>query len=175
MSRVYVISDTHFGHKRITAPDARNFSSVEAHDQELVARWNAIVRKRDTVWHLGDVFFGTHAHAILGELKGHKRLILGNHDTYPLAVYQQYFSHIYGAAEFRGCILTHIPVHESSLYRYAKNIHGHMHQKSIPDSRYACVSAEQYGLAPVLMDTVIGGATRPNHGKSGHETDEEIS
>jgi calcineurin-like phosphoesterase family protein len=158
MSRVFVISDTHFGHKRIIEFEAaaRPFATIEDHDRELVARWNAVVTKRDTVWHLGDVFFGKDGHKALGELNGYKRLVLGNHDHYSLAVYQQYFAKIYGAAEYRHCILTHVPIHENQMYRYEKNVHGHMHSKSIPDPRWVCVSAEHTGLAPILMDTVIG-------------------
>ena len=156
-ARCFVISDTHFGHERIILFEkrARPFDTIEEHDRELVARWNAVVTKRDTVWHLGDVFFGKDGHHVLAALNGYKKLVLGNHDHYPLAVYQQYFGKIFGAAEYQHCLLTHVPVHESQMHRYTKNIHGHMHSKSIPDPRYVCVSAEHTGLAPILMSTVL--------------------
>lgn len=165
MSRVFVIADTHFGHKRIIEfeKDARPFATVEEHDRELVARWNATVTSRDTVWHLGDVFFGKDGHKILGALNGYKKLVLGNHDHYPLAVYQNYFGKIFGAAEYRHSLLTHVPVHPNQMYRYSMNVHGHMHSKRVydidgnPDSRYRCVSAEWTGLAPVLFDSLILG------------------
>jgi calcineurin-like phosphoesterase family protein len=53
-NRVFVIGDTHFGHKKITTfeAEARPFSSVADHDAELARRWNATVSKHDTVWHL---------------------------------------------------------------------------------------------------------------------------
>lgn len=160
MSKVYVASDTHFGHKRIIEfeKDARPYATVEDHDRDLVARWNAVVTRRDTVWHLGDVFFGKDGHLILAELNGYKKLVLGNHDHYPLSVYQTYFGKIHGAAEFDGCLLTHVPIHPNQMYRYRKNIHGHMHSKIVmehdgydPDDRYVCVSMERIGLAPILM------------------------
>lgn len=162
MSKVYVASDTHFGHKNIIGFEAthRPYATILEHDRDLVARWNARVTKRDTVWHLGDVFFGKDGHLILAELNGYKKLVLGNHDHYPLSVYQSYFGKIHGAAEFDGCLLTHVPIHENQMYRYRKNIHGHMHSKCVmtydgyePDSRYVCVSMERIGLAPVLMHT----------------------
>ncbi len=163
MSRVFVIADTHFGHKRIIEFErgARPFASIEEHDRELIARWNAVVTKHDTVWHLGDVFFGKDGHLAIGELNGYKKLVLGNHDHYALAVYQIYFGKIFGASEYKHCALTHVPIHECQMYRYAKNIHGHMHSKAISDPRWACVSAEHTGLAPILMDHVINdqGAT----------------
>jgi calcineurin-like phosphoesterase family protein len=159
-NRVFVISDTHFGHKKIIGFEAtfRPFETIDAHDRELVARWNAVVRPKDTVWHLGDVFFGKDGHKVLGELNGLKKLVLGNHDHYPLDIYNCYFVKIYGAAEFSDCLLTHVPVHESQMYRYRINVHGHMHSKSIPDPRWRCVSAEHTGLAPMLMSDAIGSA-----------------
>ena len=57
MNRVFVIADTHFGHKRVIEFEAaaRPFATVEEHDAELVRRWNAVVKPKDTVWHVGDV------------------------------------------------------------------------------------------------------------------------
>jgi len=156
-ARVFVTSDTHFGHKRIIEFEAtlRPFSTIEEHDRALVERWNAVVRPDDTVWHLGDVFFGKNGHFVLAALNGRKKLVLGNHDCYPLAVYQQYFTRIFGAVEYRDCILTHVPVHPCQLSRYRLNIHGHMHSKSVGDPRYVCVSGEHTGLAPILFDQVL--------------------
>ena len=161
MNKVYVISDTHFGHRKVIEfeKEHRPFSTIEEHDRELVQRWNAVVRKDDTVWHLGDVYFGGRdAHLVLAGLNGVKRLVLGNHDCYPIDLYQFYFRKIFGAAELRGCILTHVPVHPYQLEkRYKANIHGHMHSKKLDDPRYICVSVEQTGLAPKLLDEIMAG------------------
>lgn len=158
VNRIFVISDTHFGHKRIIEFEAaaRPFASIEEHDRELLRRWNDTVRPCDTVWHLGDVYFGKDGHSILAGLNGIKKLVLGNHDYYPLEIYQRYFSKIFGAAVYNGCILTHVPIHPNQLeHRFRLNIHGHMHSKKLDDPRYVCVSAEQTGLAPILLDVVI--------------------
>lgn len=154
MNNVYIIANTHFGHKKIIEfeKEKRPFATIEAHDYELVQRWNSVVRPKDTVWHLGDVFFGKDGHLVLGSLNGIKKLVLGNHDHYPLEIYQRYFSKIFGAAQYGHCILTHVPVHESQFHRYRVNIHGHLHHKTIPDKRYRCVSAEQTELKPVLLN-----------------------
>jgi calcineurin-like phosphoesterase family protein len=155
--RIYVIADTHFGHKKICQfePSFRPFSSVEEHDAALVRRWNSVVRSEDTVWHLGDVLFGKDSFEILSQLNGIKKLVMGNHDHYPTAEYLKHFNNVYGSVELKGCILTHIPVHPSQFYRYRANIHGHLHHNIIDDRRYICVSAEQSGLTPVLLDTVL--------------------
>src|SRR3990172_4248175 len=158
MNKIYVIADTHFGHNSIIRFESANrpFSTIEEHNRELVGRWNATVDKKDTVWHLGDVFFGKDSHVILGHLNGIKRLVLGNHDVYPNEVYARYFSKIFGAAELKDCILTHVPVHPYQLERrYRLNIHGHMHSKKMDDLRYRCVSAEQTDLKPVLLSSIL--------------------
>jgi calcineurin-like phosphoesterase family protein len=156
-NRVFTIADTHFGHKNIInyEPETRPFDSIDEHDEELVRRWNDTVCKNDTVWHLGDAVFGAHNLPILGRLNGVKHLVMGNHDHYPVAEYMKYFSKVHGAAQYRGCILTHIPVHPGQLGRFKGNVHGHLHSYQLSDRRYVCVSAELTNLTPLLMDTVI--------------------
>lgn len=163
MNQVFGIADTHFGHKRIIEfePALRPFATIEDHDRALVERWNSVVKPQDTVWHLGDVFFGKDGHWIMQALNGVKKLVLGNHDHFPMEVYQQYFSRIFGAADYKGCILTHVPVHPNQLeMRYRLNIHGHMHSRSVNDPRYVCLSAEHTALTPVLLSWVIDSATK---------------
>ena len=160
MNRIFVISDTHFGHKKIIEFEAENrpFATVEEHDAELVRRWNAAVKPKDTVWHLGDVLFGRGSFKILGALNGVKKLVMGNHDRYPSQLYLEHFSQVVGSAEMRGCILTHVPVHPSQFERYKANIHGHLHSTRLEDERYINVSAECIGLAPVPLDDLLHNA-----------------
>lgn len=157
MNRIFIISDTHFGHKKIVGyePNTRPFNSIEEHDEHLVTLWNSTVKPKDTVWHLGDVLFGRAAFATLKRLNGVKKLVMGNHDRYPSALYLEHFNAIFGAAEVHNCVLTHIPVTDAQKYRFRGNIHGHMHQHTLPDPWYVNVSAEQTGLAPILLDEVI--------------------
>ena len=81
----YFISDTHWGDTElgIIAFEKRPFKDQKDMIDIMIDEWNSVVKDEDTVWHLGDVFFGlersTREH-ILGRLNGHKQLILGNHD-----------------------------------------------------------------------------------------------
>lgn len=61
MSRqsVFLVADTHWGHKRILEYCNRPFPSIEAHDEALIRNWNAKVRKDSEVFHLGDFMFGS--------------------------------------------------------------------------------------------------------------------
>lgn len=151
MNKIFIISDTHFGHKKIIEFEAKNrpFATIEEHDEELVRRWNEAVNPKDTVWHLGDVLFGRDTFPILGRLNGIKKLVLGNHDKYPTRLYLEYFNQVVGTAEVKNCILSHIPVHPSQFERYKLNFHGHLHGKKLQDSRYINVSAECIGLTPL--------------------------
>lgn len=104
------------------------------------------------------MLFGREAFATLGLLNGVKKLVMGNHDRYPTALYLEHFNQVLGAVELRGCILTHVPVHPSQFGRYKANIHGHLHSNKMDDARYINVSAEHTGLAPMLLDTVLHNA-----------------
>lgn len=155
-ARTFFIGDTHFGHLKICGfePTARPFADIEAHDAALIERWNSVVRDDSIVWHLGDVLFGASRGTFdkLSALKGRKKLVMGNHDQYPAAEYLKHFERIYGAAEYKGCLLTHIPSHPSQFERYRANIHGHLHSKKLEDPRYINVSAECVNLTPVPFD-----------------------
>jgi len=160
MNKVFFIGDTHFGHKGILKFDStkpfRNFESIQDHDDELIKRWNNVVKKNDTVWVLGDFCFGRENIAIANKLNGWKKLVMGNHDVYSADyIYSKYFEKVYGAIEYKSMILTHIPVHESQFSRYSKNIHGHLHSNKIDDKRYINVSAEQIDLTPISYENLM--------------------
>lgn len=92
MAKNYYIADTHFRHERLAEGEcafyeARGipcpFASCAERDALLLSRWNARVKRRDTVYILGDVTLSAPIEAcadILSELNGQKVLILGNHD-----------------------------------------------------------------------------------------------
>lgn len=136
MSEVFFISDTHWGHKNIikfeSTKEIRNFDTIEEHDEELVRRWNSVVSPKDTVWHLGDVAFGLRNLHHVGRCNGNKKLVMGNHDMYGIDEYLKYFDRVFGVVEYKGMILSHIPVHPRELEsRYFMNVHGHLHTNNV--------------------------------------------
>lgn len=177
MAEIWLVSDTHFGHakcltfqvpdrhyvcrlepcddqcRRTTHPELpmRAFSSVEEMDEHMVERWNAVVRPQDKVYHLGDVVMRKEHLAIMGRLKGHKRLVRGNHDIHDTRLYLPYFDDIYGSRKLDDLILTHIPIHPGSL-RWAGNVHGHVHNNvwSVGE-RYLNVSVEVINYTPIPL------------------------
>ena len=79
---VWYTSDPHFGH-RLVARHRGFGEDTDAHDAEIIERWNGVVQDVDIVYVLGDLSISapTRALAILSELPGRKRLISGNHDA----------------------------------------------------------------------------------------------
>ena len=80
---VFFTSDHHFGHAAVIGMCDRCFMSVEAMDAAMIESWNAVVRPRDVVWHLGDFAFRCdpeRLRKIFNMLHGQKHLIIGNHD-----------------------------------------------------------------------------------------------
>ena len=82
MAKVFVTSDSHFGHRNIIKYCNRPFNSVEEMDYALESIWNSLVGPEDIVFHLGDVTLaGPDRYGdLLNRLNGKKILIAGNHD-----------------------------------------------------------------------------------------------
>lgn len=84
MSNIWFTSDHHWGHANIIRFSQRPFADVEEMDEALIERWNRVVQKGDTVYHLGDIFLHKdlqRAHEIRDRLKGQICLIKGNHES----------------------------------------------------------------------------------------------
>lgn len=157
MRDIWLISDTHFGHSNIIGYCDRPFDNAREMDEAMVERWNETVKDGDIVYHLGDVYFGSEGASCLPKLKGRKRLILGNHDNGKdqrlLAAFQKIV--VWRMFPEFGLLLTHVPVHEHTLRdKCPKNVHGHIHERSIPDDRYVCVSVEHTNYTPVHIETL---------------------
>lgn len=140
---VFFTADTHFGHGNVIGFCDRPFTSVEHMDRAMVEIWNAAVRPRDEVWHLGDFGFGRKAtddrmRRIFDALHGTKNLVCGNHDgpatlNLPWASVQErkvlkHDGHV--------LVLDHYPMrtwygaHHGSL-----NLYGHVHGRLAPTDR----------------------------------------
>jgi calcineurin-like phosphoesterase family protein len=173
MPAVFLVSDTHFGHAGVChfmrndgVTKLRPWDNPEEMDEEMVKRWNETVRPNDKVYHLGDVVINRKALKTLARLNGEKVLIKGNHDIFKLEDYAPYFKDVRGYHVMNGMILSHIPLHESALYRFGTNIHGHTHSNRVTmvdtylstpiiDPRYHCVCVEQTDFRPILFEDVI--------------------
>lgn len=163
MRNIFIVSDTHFGHSNIlkfTGNDGNlirpRFSSVEEMDEHMVDRWNSTVRDGDIVYHLGDVYFEK-GHQVLKRLRGRKRLILGNHDNGKASYLQCSFEKILMWRMFPefNCVLTHVPIHESGMFKVQYNLHGHIHQNKSPTPRHINCSVEVQDYTPKSIEELV--------------------
>jgi len=177
MIETWFISDTHFGHKNILEyeKEARPFNTVEEMNEKLICNWNETVGIKDIVYHLGDFAFGKRNLDIAARLNGRKRLVMGNHDTYPSILYLAHFEKLFGYFFYDRCILSHAPVHPNQLGgRRFLNVHGHLHSRQVMmsyaqlrtedgiilipgevDKNYFNVSCEQNKLTPIHRDVIM--------------------
>lgn len=172
--RIHVISDTHFGHAnalKFTGYDGinpmRQFDSIEDMDDCMISAWNDQVKDGDIVYHLGDVTFCSDEKTtkIMSQLKGRKRLVLGNHDD--IKRVGKFFQKIMVWRMFPefDCVLTHIPMHMSEHShnrkgKYHYNVHGHIHDNPSPTNKHICVSVEQTMYGPVDLEKLMEMAKR---------------
>lgn len=95
---VYLSSDEHLGHTNIIQYTGRPYSSVEEMNEDIIARHNAMVSKKDSVWIcLGDFAFvrnTNEARAVdqltdfVKRMNGEiKILFMGNHDRQSMGDY----------------------------------------------------------------------------------------
>lgn len=167
MSNTFLVSDTHFGHWGVCkfiskdgVTKLRPWTNPQDMDEDMVERWNSMVKPNDKVYHLGDVVINRHALAIMPRLHGRKVLIKGNHDIFKLSDYTPHFYDIRAYHVLDMMILSHIPVHVGNLARFGANIHGHTHDRNVlledgtPDPRYVCVCVEQTDFKPVAFETI---------------------
>ena len=135
-SRIFLIADTHFGDENIRLYEERPFPDTDTMDCS-----GGQERCRE----------------LLSRLKGHKFLVMGNHDSYlsPQQWRDLGFEECYDLPVILKdfFILSHTPLYVNRSMPYA-NLYGHVHSnptyRSV-SSRSACVSVERIGYAPVLL------------------------
>ena len=129
---IYYTADHHFGHQNIIKYTKRYTYCQTAHemDEILIDKWNSVVGVNDTVWHLGDVYFGPETD-VLSRLNGSKILVLGNHDHKNINVLNKNF--LISQKDIiidhnNKIVLSHYPIHDwpHKFYGYV-HLHGHSH------------------------------------------------
>lgn len=161
----WFISDTHFFHTNILkfvdgqGHRIRPFDSLEHMHEHMIERWNHYVKDNDYVYHLGDVTFRYHGafNNLMKRLKGHKRLVVGNHDKIWNPALINNFDKAYTWRGFKegNFTATHHPHRLDGLRDGAFNVHGHTHQNQLPDLHYINVCVEVRDYWPVNYDTIL--------------------
>ena len=132
----YYISDLHFGHRNVINFDHRPFLDVEEMDYLLIYLWNTRVSPEDNVYIVGDFAYRNEKPAewYLRQLKGHKHLIIGNHDTNTVEN-EKAMSYFESADKMmhvtdgdKQICLCHFPIAEwNGYHKGVWHIYGHIH------------------------------------------------
>lgn len=135
MGKVFVTSDTHFGHSKNFLYEPRGFNNIYSHDKTIIQNWNNIVQPEDDVYLLGDVMLNDNNYGLfcLKQLKGKIHIIRGNHDG---NLRMELYKNCWNVVE----------VCEGKFYRYGK-YHFYM-------SHYPCLCGNLDGDKPLKFRTV---------------------
>lgn len=159
---VFVTSDTHFFHNNIIKYCNRPFETVDDMNAALIENWNTTVAPTDTVYHLGDVSFGSvdNTITVLNRLNGKIHLIVGNHDPQKVkklsrwSSVQEYLTMNWWDTRI---VMFHYPIEEwDGKHRGSYHFHGHCHGKldNVIPRRYD-VGVDSNGLKPILAQSLI--------------------
>jgi calcineurin-like phosphoesterase family protein len=184
MSALKFTSDLHLGHKNI-CKYRTDFSSSDNHDSFIFENLVRDIKKRDTLYFLGDVAFTKEWLAEIKSIKcQHKKLICGNHDRdhHTMRELCDAFDSVDVLLSKRNIWMTHCPIHPQELRGRDFNIHGHLHNKlvekeeayeveygifegnleyrDIPDPRYLNVCVEHTDWKPITFEDLMRKVNR---------------
>ncbi|MGL4452510.1 MAG: metallophosphoesterase family protein [Sarcina sp.] len=164
MSKIWFTSDTHFGSERTLELSKRPFQTVEEMDNYIIEQWNSIVRKEDTVYHLGD--FGNYD--TVKKLNGSIVLLFGNYERKDevdierlielgfLGVYENKSVMINVPLNER-CSERYIMAHEPSNLGVDKTffcLFGHIHKLQMVRKYGLNVGVDCHNFKPIDIETV---------------------
>ena len=133
------ISDLHFGHSNVINFDHRPFADRDEMDRVLISLWNSRVSEDDHVYIVGDFCYrnGNTADWYLRQLKGHKHLVIGNHDGDTLknekamAYFETAEKMIHVTDGDKQICLCHFPIAEwNGFHKGHWHIYGHIHART---------------------------------------------
>lgn len=172
VSKIFLTSDTHFGHDREFIWKARGFNSIEEMNETIVQKWNKTVSAEDDAYILGDVILGDPSNIeYVKRLNGKLHIVLGNHDTANREKMYRELPNVIEVAEVgirlkykkHHFVLTHYPMmtgnlEKESLKQMSLNLYGHTHQVSnfyndMPFMYH--VGVDSHDCYPVLLDNII--------------------
>lgn len=157
---LYFIADTHFSEENIIQYENRPFENAGQMNEELIKRWNHVVKEEDEVYLLGDIGAEHQEAAIINQLTGRKYLVKGNHDRMSNQYYRDAgFTEVYDCPVIikNFWILSHEPLYVNTNMPYA-NLFGHVHNSPIIktfSNHHYCVSVERINYTPVSLDEIM--------------------
>ena len=162
---IYFTSDHHWGHAAARSFYRRPFSSLSEMDEQMIDRWNSVIRPRDEVWHLGDFAVRQSSErvaSLMGMLHGQKHLIVGNNDDATVtscAAWRSVQAYAELTVDGTKFVLCHYPFRTwRDMDRGSVNLHGHSHGRLKPLPRQFDVGVDVWDFRPVTFADMVGSA-----------------
>ena len=164
---VWCSADHHFGHANIIKYCNRPFKSVTEMDGQMVERWNALVRKDDHVYYLGDFTLARRAEPYVARLNGKISFLPGSHDYWMKEDISRYEGDIWTRHEFLPALVEikhgghHITLCHYSMRSWPRSFHGslhlygHSHGRLPSWGRSMDVGVDTNNFYPYRLDDVI--------------------
>lgn len=167
MTRLMITSDLHLGHKNI-CKYREGFESEEHHNETLYENLASNIKKRDTIYFLGDIAFDRYWLKKISEIKcAHKVLVTGNHDIehgIKMRDLVESYDDVKPFFSHRNYWFSHCPIHPCETRFRLGNIHGHTHQNNVTkvvdgeevlDYSYFNASVDVTDLKPISFNDLI--------------------
>lgn len=167
-------SDLHFGHNKEFLYKPRGFGSIKEHDDAILRNINLCVGSYDTLYILGDVMLNDNDHGLdyLSKLNGHKKIIIGNHDTdNRIKLYKEVddvevlgYSFLIKSCNYR-FLISHYPTicnnmdNDKKLKDRVINLFGHTHSSELFYGRNIFmynVALDAHNNYPISTESIIG-------------------
>ncbi len=133
---IYFTSDLHLGHNAVINMQNRPFADADEMDRVLIANYNSVVHKNDTVYLLGDICFRIgvdKANELIASMNGKKYLIKGNHDKkYDESLFEEVRDFMTISVNGMNIALMHYPMISWPKSRHGSFMfHGHIHSDGL--------------------------------------------
>lgn len=180
---IWFTSDEHYDHKNVIPYCDRPFKDIDEMREGLIERHNALVRRNDIVWHLGDFSFKkATVSEVVPRLNGLHYLVAGNHDIchpincksdekknrlrleYEAIGFMMVYPRDVWCEEVRAR-LSHFPYKHSAHDERFQNLlpkddgswllHGHVHKSWAENKRQINVGVDVRNYAPISLDEVL--------------------
>lgn len=176
MQTIWFTSDSHFchGQKINEEPNgiikycSRPYKCFEEMNEDLIEKWNSVVKPDDIIYHLGDFGYGRNAtiealQTILNSLNGVKYLIEGNHDKKlgsklkgweKISKYEEI--KIFHNNDTYPISMFHYPIESwNNMYYKAIHLHGHCHG-TLPEYNLRLdVGVDSWNGYPVNFEQIL--------------------
>lgn len=171
---IFWTADQHFLHEAIIGHCDRPFKNSNEQTRIITAKHNSVVKPTDTVYHLGDIFWGgpeniLNFKRLLSKLNGTHILILGNHDNLHALKYvdigfQSAHTTLETVHTYKDKYYTIIMAHDPAIWNAVPHgdnmifLHGHIHNlyKSMWEGKKVVnVGVDVWDFYPVPFERIL--------------------